>query len=256
MEKWRVIISGKENPSLNMGIDYALWRSVSQGKSPPVLRFYQWDPPAVSIGYNQSPEGIINVDFCKKNDIPAIKRPTGGSAIFHDIELTYSFCAGTCYKTCFLSPIASYIEICKGIKTGIQKYGINLEIRGYNESKEPSFTKRDCFSLSSRHDLVFNGKKIVGSAQRRNKSSFLQHGSILIEIRKKIWKNIFVEDVDFSKISSLKDEGINVKIENLIDFLKSGFEEVFEVEFQPDSLTELEKKEAEKYRESYFKNLI
>jgi len=95
MDVWRLIINGKENPSINMGIDFALWKSVSEGKSPPVLRFYQWMPSSVSIGYNQNPERLIDIDFCKKNNIHCVKRPTGGSAIFHDIELTYSFSATT-----------------------------------------------------------------------------------------------------------------------------------------------------------------
>jgi len=256
MNVWRLIISGKENPSINMGIDFALWKSVSEGKSSPVLRFYQWMPSSISIGYNQNLEGLIDVEFCKKNNIHCVKRPTGGSAIFHDIELTYSFSAATCHKTCFLFPLSSYIEICKGIKMGIQKYGINLQIRGYNEGKEPSYTKKNCFSLSSRHDLVFDGKKLVGSAQRRNKNSFLQHGSILIEIREKIWEKVFIEKVDFSKITCLRNLGIDVKLNELEKFLKNGFENIFEVEFQIDELTEEEKRESLKFAEKYFGNII
>jgi len=256
MEKWRIIIDGKKNPCLNMGTDYALWKGVSEENSIPVLRFYQWEPSSISIGYNQNVKELINIDFCKENNIYAVRRPTGGSAIFHDIEITYSFSGNISHKKIFLYPLSSYIGICKGIKIGIQKYGINLEIRGYNESKEPSFTKRDCFSLSSRNDLIYQGKKIVGSAQRRNKNSFLQHGSILIDIRKNIWENIFIEKVDFTKITCLKNLGINVKLENLIDSLKKGFEEVFEVEFKIDYLTEKEKKESIKYANLYFNNLI
>ncbi len=256
MDIWRLIIGEKENPSINMGIDFALWKSVSEGKSPPVLRFYQWMPSSVSIGYNQNPEDLINIDFCKKNNIHCVRRPTGGSAIFHDIELTYSFSAATCHRTSFIFPLSSYIEICKGIKTGIQKYGINLQIRGINEGKEPSYTKKDCFSLSSRHDLVFDGRKLVGSAQRRNKNSFLQHGSILIDIRKKIWEKVFIEKVDFSKITYLKNFGIEIKLNELIEFLKNGFENIFGVKFQSDELTEQEKRESLKFSEKYFKNMI
>ncbi|HOL22726.1 MAG TPA: lipoate--protein ligase family protein [bacterium] len=238
MKKWRVVISGAMAPQENMDVDYALWQSCASGKSSPVLRFYQWKPSAVSLGYNQSPQNIINTDFCKDRNIPIVKRPTGGSAIFHDIELTYCFCGNVKDHPSFTSPFASYIDVCKGIINGLKKQGIELNIRGISEGKEPSYTTRDCFSLSSRHDLVIDGRKLVGSAQRRNKDAFLQHGSILLDINKDLWDNIFVERVDFSKITSLKEIiHDNTPLEVLISSIKDGFEEVFEVSFEEDNLT-------------------
>ncbi|NLG11991.1 MAG: lipoate--protein ligase family protein [Elusimicrobia bacterium] len=247
MKKWRVIISGGMAPAENMETDYALWRSASNGKSVPVLRFYQWSPSAVSLGYNQSPQNIINTDFCKEKNIPVVKRPTGGSAIFHDIELTYSFCGNIKDHPSFALPFASYIAVCRGIINGLQRLGIGAGIRGISESKEPSYTTRDCFSLSSRHDIVANGKKIVGSAQRRNKDAFLQHGSILIDINRELWDNIFTEKTDFSKINTLKElleDGIAVH--TLIAYIKEGFGEAFEVCFEESVLTAEEKSRDER----------
>ncbi|MCD6408166.1 lipoate--protein ligase family protein, partial [bacterium] len=116
-----------------------------------------------------------------------------------------------------------------------------------------SYTTRDCFSLSSRHDITFKGKKIVGSAQRRNRISFLQHGSILIDIRKNLWENIFLHKTDFSKVGSLKEFGVEVEKEKLIEFLKTGFEEVFDIEFE---LMEISKKEMEECKKLAEKILI
>jgi len=232
MEKWKLLLSGDEEPLRNMEVDYALWKSAAGREIPPVLRFYGWNPPAVSLGYNQSSENTINTEFCKNSNIPIVRRPTGGSAIFHDRELTYSFCANCESHPLFSSPLESYFSLCRGIIKGLEKLGLKLEIRGFSAGKEPSFTQRDCFSLTTRHDLIHEGKKVVGSAQRRNKDAFLQHGSILLEIRKELWEKIFVEKVDFSKITAVNCLlSKRVLPDELIGNIKEGFEEEFGVDF-------------------------
>ncbi|MGB9677215.1 MAG: lipoate--protein ligase family protein [Candidatus Ratteibacteria bacterium] len=246
MMKIRLIKCENYDPFFNMATDYYFWQKSWDEKNLPVLRFYKWEPSSVSIGYNQIAEDLINLHFCKKNGIPVVIRPTGGSAIFHDIEITYSICANFSHHPLFSSPFSSYIFVCKGIIKGIEKAGIKLKIRGYSEGKEPSFTNIPCFSLSSRHDIVYNDKKIVGSAQRRNNFSFLQHGSILIDIKKDLWENIFLKEVDFSKIACLKDVIRNFDESQLISFLKSGFEDVFESEIFEDELKKEEMDEIEK----------
>jgi len=248
MGKWRLIISGEVLPKENMATDYALWQSASSKKAPPTLRFYQWSPSSVSLGYNQSPHKVVNMDFCKDRNIPVVKRPTGGSAIFHDLELTYSFCGNVDDHPSFASPFGSYLAVCQGIIKGLKKLGLSLKVRGFSEGKEPSYTSRDCFSLSSRHDLVVDGKKLVGSAQRRNKDAFLQHGSILLDIRKDLWDNIFIEKVDFTKITTLQELlPVIPALESLIIYLKQGFEEVFDVSFEEGELTAEEKAKAVDY---------
>ncbi len=253
---WRIIISEKCNPSVNMGIDYALWTSVKEKKSPPVLRFYLWEPSSVSLGYGQKVESLVNVDFCRKNNIPVVQRPTGGSAIFHDRELTYSFCGHKDHHKDFSLPFPSYISICNALKFGIWKTGIKLEIRGYSEGKEPSMTNIPCFYLSSRHDLVINNKKVVGNAQKRDKTSFLQHGSILLEIRKPLWMKIFKAGNDFDKFAGIQDFiEEKVPIEILIKNITSGFEKVFDQKFFLDTLTEEEKKDSRVFASGIFKDL-
>jgi len=256
MEKWRIVISGETDPSLNMGIDYAIWDSARREKCPPTLRFYLWEPSSVSLGYNQSPEKVINVKFCKEHNIPIVRRPTGGSAIFHDIELTYSFSSHINSFSSFSSPLSSYISICKGLKKGIEEFGIKLEIRGYSDGKEPSFTEKACFVLSSRHDVICRGKKIIGSAQKRDKISFLQHGSILVGIRENLWMEIFSRKVDFGKVGSL-NEFLKEKImpEMLVQSIKRGFEEYFRIELSESSLTPEEEKNSLLFAEKFFHKL-
>ncbi len=115
MKRINLIISGKQKPDLNMAIDYFLWKKVFEDERVAFLRFYQWEPSSISIGYNQTPQNLINIDYCKENKIPVVKRPTGGSAIFHDIELTYSFSANVNFNKEFVSPLSSYISVCKSL---------------------------------------------------------------------------------------------------------------------------------------------
>jgi len=249
----RLIICENYDPFFNMAFDYFFWKKCQDRENLPVLRFYKWNPSSVSTGYNQDHEKLVNIEFCKKNKIPIVRRPTGGSVLFHDIEITYSFCANLNHHPSFSMPSSTYFIISNGIIKGIEKTGINLKIRGLSDGKEPSFTDFACFSLSSRHDIVFENKKIVGSAQRRNKFSFLQHGSILIDINKDLWENIFLQKVNFSKIGYLKDFLGKVEEEKLIKFLKEGFKEVLDMKIYEDCLKKEEENEIEKIKEKIIK---
>ncbi|MCL5408499.1 MAG: lipoate--protein ligase family protein [Candidatus Omnitrophica bacterium] len=256
---WRIIISGECSPYINMGIDYALWKAVKDKKSSPVLRFYLWNPPSVSLGYGQQADALVHMDFCKKNNIPVVQRPTGGSAIFHDKELTYSFCGHTDSYKDFYSPFSSYISICNALKSGIEKLGIDMKIRGFSEGKEPSMTKIPCFFLSSKYDLVIDNKKVIGSAQKRDKESFLQHGSILMEVRKNLWSGIFKDsrDKDFDKIAGIYDfVKRTIPIENLIENIIGGFKEIFDREFFINILTDEEEKNSHIFASTLFNNLL
>jgi lipoate-protein ligase A len=232
-----------------MSFDYFFWKNSIDLNTLPVLRFYKWVPSSVSIGYNQIPEKLVNIEFCQKNGIPVVRRPTGGSAIFHDIEITYSFCANISHHKYFSMPSSTYFIISNSIIKGMEKKGIKLNLRGFSTGKEPSFTDFACFSLSSKYDVVYNDKKIVGSAQVRNKFSFLQHGSILIDIRKNLWENIFSKEVDFSKICTLNNIVKDIDEKELIEFLKNGFKEILQFEIFEDELKKEEEEKIEILRE-------
>jgi lipoyl(octanoyl) transferase len=223
-------------------------------KIPPTLRFYGWQPPGVSLGYNQSAERVVNTEFCRSAGIPIVMRPTGGSAIFHDVELTYSFVAHTGAHPDFASPLTSYFALCRALIAGVENLGAKLEIRGYSEGKEPSFSDRACFVLTSRHDVIHQGRKIIGSAQRRDESSFLQHGSILVGIRRDLWRSIFAERVDFDKIGCLGDIlGTNLVPDAMVDPLRQGFQEYFGVRLAEEGLSSLETDQAAVFARDQFK---
>jgi len=249
--KWLVVITQDISPEMNMALDSVMWNKVKKNPEIAVLRFYTWKPSGVSLGANQKPKNLVDIEFCQENNIPVVARVTGGSAIFHDREITYSFSATNDGKI-FPGPMTSYEKICGALKLGLEKLGINVQWRGVSIGKEPSLTDRDCFSLSTRHDLVVNGRKIIGSAQRKDRSSFLQHGSLLIEIQKHLWTKIFLSKPDFSKIVSMSEILNDVPdFDTLIKALKNGFEEFFESNFEETNFTRNDIEEAQKISHTF-----
>jgi len=248
---WFVVITKNVTPAMNMAFDSVMWKKVKANPDIALLRFYTWKPSGVSLGVNQKPETLVNVEFCKKNNIPVVARITGGSAIFHDREITYSFSAADDEKI-FTGPMASYEKICGALKLGLEKLGIRVQWRGQSIGKEPSLTNRDCFSLSTRHDLVIKGRKIIGSAQRKDRTSFLQHGSLLVEIQKELWRNIFLQDPDFTKIVCLSEIlGYAIDFEKLVFLLTSGFEEFFNHKFERFEFSSQDIEEARKIERQF-----
>ena len=251
IKKWYFIVTREFSPAMNMALDSVMWEKVKENCDTAILRFYTWKPSGVSLGANQKPQNLVNIDFCKRNNIPIVARVTGGSAIFHDREITYSFSACN-DREIFPGPLSSYEKISEGLKIGLGKIGINVQWRGVSIGKEPSLTNRDCFSLSSRHDLIFNGRKIIGSAQRKDRISFLQHGSLLLEIQRDLWKNIFLFEPDFSKIISVSEILKQVPdFDTIVNALKIGFEEFFGCIFEQISFSDNDIEKAKKNQQAF-----
>ncbi len=184
MPTWRYIDTGANIAAYNMAVDEELLARAQAGERTPTLRFYTWDPPAVSLGRFQKMTEAVNVDACRKHGFDIVRRITGGRAVLHRSELTYSI-VSPIDNPLFPSNVhGTYKVIAQGLLAGLGILGIPAEMvsRGsrhsqlvYSHAKDPS-----CFSSPSWYEIVVNGKKIIGSAQRRLSGAFLQHGSILI----------------------------------------------------------------------------
>lgn len=141
----------------------------------PVLRFYEWKPKAISLGRFQSATDI-DLDYCRSAGIDIVRRQTGGKAVLHDSELTYSFIVdGDLLPR---SIVESYQVISSALIHGLFLLGINAEMAVRTIKNR---YKSVCFSAPSVYEVVVNGKKLIGSAQRRMSGKILQHGSILIK---------------------------------------------------------------------------
>lgn len=227
--KWRLIDSGPQEAAFNMALDEAIFVSVIDGKAPPTLRFYSWNLPSVSIGHFQrisDPDGImrspedrqifwgkgedlhissrrekINLNFCLSNNIPVVRRPTGGRAILHGEELTYSFSSG--YNEFFSSTglYETYKLISRCFVEGLRRFDIPIEILERKKSLYGHQTL--CFMSTSFGEVILFGKKVLGSAQKRLKDGFLQQGSMPFYIDKELVEKIFLVP-DRSLIDGLK----------------------------------------------------
>lgn len=216
--------NGFENMAIDSELlDYAIDNNLKE----PILRLYGWSPPCVSLGRNQS-DTSVNRDYCQANNIDIVRRLTGGRALLHDKELTYSFICPTNLLKAQDSVILSYKEISGALILGFEKLGIELS---FPENKKPNSKFDYCMSISSGADLSYQGKKLIGSAQFRKNNYLLQHGSILIAYDSDIIQKIFNEKICKESITSLIEINPDIEHELLINSIKQGFEEYFKSVF-------------------------
>ena len=180
-DSFEVIDSGLNNGNYNMDFDLERTYTVAKGKALPMFRFYGWDPWTVSLGANQDANEINSIE-CKNRGYGIVRRPTGGRAVFHANELTYSVVLNLPEN---FSVSDAYREIHMILLEGLLKFGCQLinfeksqpDFRKFYKDKSLSVS---CFASSARYELEFEGKKLVGSAQKLYGRTLLQHGSILI----------------------------------------------------------------------------
>jgi len=177
---WRIIISGKMSPAENMALDKAILKGVAQGISPNTIRIYDWNPPTVSVGYHQKINEQIDLNKVRDNGFGIVRRPTGGRAVLHFDEVTYAVVAKNT-KEFSGSILDVYKKIAKPLLHSLHEININASITSSlpHDSKSQKWHS-PCFSSSSKYEINCHGKKIIGSAQVRKNSAFLQHGSILL----------------------------------------------------------------------------
>ncbi len=161
--EFRLLETGFHTAAFNMGLDEALLGSVAEGKSLPTLRFYGWKPPAVSIGYFQGLHEEVDVDACRAAGVDVVRRITGGGAVFHHYEVTYSIVVPLSHQLARPNILDSYRLLLGGIIDGLALLGIEAEFAPIN-------------------DIVTGGKKISGNAQTRKRGCILQHGTILLDV--------------------------------------------------------------------------
>ena len=182
-ETWRLLDTGASSGDFNMHADAVLLEAVGAGFSPSVLRLYRWDPPAISLGYNQDPKRELNLPRVRSAGIEVVRRLTGGRAVLHWEELTYSvICREGCGRL-GASPGATYREIGKALVAGLRAFGAPVDLHrqdaGQGGRSTPEAPKPPCFASTSKWEVTYRGRKLAGSAQRRIRGAILQHGSIL-----------------------------------------------------------------------------
>lgn len=272
MTKFRLLQTDYHNAAFNMALDEVLLNRIASGQSAPTLRFYRWQPPAISIGYFQSLESEVDVRKCEELGVDVVRRQTGGGAVFHDDEITYSvhipleldFSSGKISQEKILD---SYAKICEALIMGLAQLGISAFFAPINDIVVQSPTLKH----PETGQAIF--QKISGNAQTRKQGILLQHGTIIKSVNvEKMFELLKVPDEKMKGklISDIKQRVTSIDAflsaqpaesaatgiatttsQHLPDFKKivealiTGFKQAFSsIDFQEDSLTDAEIAEA------------
>lgn len=178
-EAYRFLNTGIQDAALNMAIDEAVHLHHLQGEAPPTLRVFRWSRPSISLGRFQSVEREIASDVCRQQGVELVRRPTGGRAVYHRDEFTYSIVISKRYGVPS-GIVAAYAYLAQGLIAALNILGIPAELSDERVSKQPSAA---CFASSTQADLTSGGYKLVGSAQVWKEDALLQQGSLPLDDR-------------------------------------------------------------------------
>ncbi|KSU85726.1 lipoate-protein ligase A [Fictibacillus enclensis] len=268
-EKWLFIDSGNCDPAYNMALDEALLTWHSEGKIPPVIRFYGWNPATLSIGYFQKAEKEINLEAVKNYGLGFVRRPTGGRGVLHDKELTYSVIVSEEHPNMPKTVTEAYRVISEGILQGFRNLGLEAYFAIPRTEEEKAGLKNPrsavCFDAPSWYELVVEGRKVAGSAQTRQKGVILQHGSILLDLDENKLFDLFVYPSDrvrerMQRAFKSKAVAMNELREKPVtpdeakQAFHAGFESGLNLDLQPYQLSDEQKREVEQIAETRYRS--
>jgi lipoate-protein ligase A len=262
---WRLIEHHPANGAWNMAVDEAILESVYSGKSLPVLRLYAWEPACLSLGHAQ-PFAEVNQKALEANGWDVVRRPTGGRAILHVDELTYSVISPLSEPRVQGGVLESYLHLSKALLQVLQILDLNPQA---NEKTVEKAQKQNpvCFEVPSNYEITVNGKKLIGSAQARRKEGLLQHGALPLfgDLTRIITALQFNSDKEKSNARSrllehattVENElGEVVSWQQASSAFKQAFSETLNLDFQLDDLTEEEKVRAAELVEEKYANAV
>ncbi|MBM4139987.1 MAG: lipoate--protein ligase family protein [Nitrospira sp.] len=232
---WRLIDTGSYSATYNMALDEAIATAVRKDNAPSTLRFYGWNKPSVSIGCFQKINDIDS-DYCIDKRITVVRRPTGGRAILHDKELTYSISVKTTSGTFSKGLLDSYKKISKAFSLAFSRIGLTPELTLHRETRHVRSPL--CFQSTSYGEITINKMKVIGSAQKRWSEGLLQQGSIPYLIDKDEMIKIFrLKSLDESMdaLTGLNEIIPELNTDDFKNTIRIGFEETFDVKFVTSS---------------------
>lgn len=180
--QWRLLDTGAADGFTNMAVDEAMLEIFAAEGAPATVRFYCWSPPTLSLGYGQSIEREIDLRQCASLGIDVVRRLTGGRAVLHDHEVTYSVVISGDDPRASSGVLAAYLTISQAMIRGLSYLGITAELLPLRRSVllPSDQVSPVCFATPSSYEVAVGGRKIIGSAQRRAHGVIMQHGSIPI----------------------------------------------------------------------------
>lgn len=241
---WRLLDFGQIDIYTAMAMDEAILNGVADGTSPDTIRFAQFEPPVVSLGYFQSVRDEIDLDSCKRLGIGVARRLIGGGAAYEDAkgELTYGICIRLPHPRIPSDLLLSYEALSSGVAAGLAHFGVTASFAGVN-------------------DVVVGGRKIGGVGQCRNKDALLQEGSVLLDDMPNMFKVLKISQKKMQEkgFSDPQDRMTNIKrelgeyadVEKLKTFLVKGFEDRLQIAITPGALNDKERSLVSNLRMKY-----
>ena len=249
---WRFVDTGFLNGYENMAIDEAIFTSCRQKKSPPTIRIYGWTPPAVSLGYFQKAENAVDLEACKRHGVDVVRRLSGGRAVLHHHELTYSVICREGTPPLGSSVLETYKTISECLIHTLRDLGLQVQwiaSRNKHAAAQEKDKTASCFSSPSWYEITVDGKKICGSAQKRGDGVLLQHGSLLIEYDPELLAGVLHSRKDEEKFLTeirTSTTAINRHLSKKVDFKQlkklvlNSFEDQLKISLTPGELSEYE----------------
>lgn len=260
--QWRLLDDGPLHPYYNMALEEAVLKQHKEGVVPPTVRFYEWTPPGLSLGYFQKIVEEIDHFRCREQNIIPVRRLTGGRTILHDREITYSIIVRKDLNFLPEGIVPSYRKISRGIVRALRDLGIKVAVKKMSGDSDSGFSSA-CFDAPSRYEVVAGGRKLVGSAQTRKEGVILQHGSIPIKIDSDLLYSLLkyeeprrrrIEKYRFEKkatdLSTESDR--EIKTDKIKQNLVAEWENEFEVKISSGKLTPEEKTLAHRLKQEKY----
>jgi lipoate-protein ligase A len=243
MRIWRCIMSGIGNPYENMATDEALFDAACKS-GVPVFRLYGWTPATVSLGFAQRASETLDFAEIEKRHVAWVRRPTGGRAVLHDMEVTYSVSIPRSDPLYAMGLEASYEWICRPIIEALLSVGVSASLAPHGST---GFVSASCFTAPGTTDILARQRKIVGSAQMRTRDGFLQHGSVVLKndleklfavIRTSQPNTLDAARTASRLMTSVSDEAHRtVSFDEMADALVAAFSAAEGIRLLPDSIT-------------------
>jgi len=174
---WRLLQTPASRGAWNMAVDEAILEHIHRGESLPTLRLYSWDPPCLSLGHAQ-PFTDVDVARLRERGWDVVRRLTGGRAILHTDELTYSVTASVDEPRVAGTLLESYNRLARALLSAAQDLGMPVQIEERAAPGSSQAVNPVCFEVPSSYEITVRGRKLIGSAQARKKEGVLQHGSL------------------------------------------------------------------------------
>jgi lipoate-protein ligase A len=245
-EPYRFLNTNVHDAAMNMAIDESILTHHLQGKVPPTLRVFRWSQPSISLGRFQSIEREIVSEQCLERGVALVRRPTGGRAVYHRDEFTYSIVMSKSFGVPS-GIIAAYAFLAQGLLAALTYLGVQAELSDGRVSKNPSAA---CFASSTQADLTSGGFKLIGSAQVWKDDTLLQQGSLPLDDRAAEFFTMlrFPNEAARKEALALYSEKSTplhtfapyTTWDAVADAFKSGFSAALQVDFVPDTLSHSE----------------